>query len=890
ILAVALVTTLTVDLGPALREQAERGGSAYIQRPMRIGRLGVLLWRGRFFVEDLVIEGLTPESRPFLTAKRIDISMPWSTLFNRRVVFDAIEMTDWRMYVETLPDGRHNFPKFTRDTPRQRSAWTTTLQYVRAHRGEFMYEDHGTPWSVVSRNLDVIVARPTSEYRGSASFSNGTVLIQEYEPMRADMETTFRIVDGTIVLDDIDLRTDGAVSRLTGVVDAARWPEQTYQIQSHYDFPTMRKIFFARDNFELSGEGDFTGTFHLFREVIDGRSRTGRELQGTFTSRELGVDDYRFQDLNGQVRWVPESLKVTDASASLYGGTADFTYTMAPLGDRAVRPTYAFDAQYADVDLNRFTDFLELRGIRLAGRASGRNLLEWPSGQFAQARGAGDVHVTPPAGRRVMTRVPLAEISPGVDEAVPLALFDRTPLVAPVPVAADLSYSYNADDVELTAGRFATPETFVEFEGRTAYGEASLIPFHVTSADWQASDRFLAGLMTAFGAPTSAIPIGGYGTFDGTMEGSFGQPRITGMFAGERMRAFDVVWGSARGGVVIENSYADVSDVVISAGDSQITTSGRFSLGYPRRDGGEEINAIVRIIRRPLVDLKHAFELDDYDVEGLFSGEFHVYGRYTAPLGFGNMAIVDGVAYGEAFQTAQAGLRLEGEGVRLDNIAIVKSSGRGTGAAYVGFDGTYSFNFDAERIPVGSLALASGASTPPLSGVLDFAASGSGTFDVPRYDVRGTVRDLFVGDEGIGQVAGQININGDLLTTRIEAASPRLAVSGSGQVELSAMDADLLFNVADTSLDPYIRAFQPDLSPFTSAIASGNIRVTGPLNNIDELLVETTVDRLEIRFFDYRIVNAQPIELALDRHSIRVPDLRLVGEDTELNVSGVVNL
>ena len=36
--------------------------------------------------------------------------MPWSTLFNRRVVFDAIEMSDWRMFVEVLPDGRHNFP------------------------------------------------------------------------------------------------------------------------------------------------------------------------------------------------------------------------------------------------------------------------------------------------------------------------------------------------------------------------------------------------------------------------------------------------------------------------------------------------------------------------------------------------------------------------------------------------------------------------------------------------------------------------------------------------------------------------------------------------------------------------------------------------------------
>ena len=53
--------------------------------------------------------------------------------------------------------------------------------------------------------------------------------------------------------------------------------------------------------------------------------------------------------------------------------------------------------------------------------------------------------------------------------------------------------------------------------------------------------------MTAFGNPTNAIPIGGYGTFDGVMLNSFSRPRIEGTFAGERMRAFDVDWGSGKG-------------------------------------------------------------------------------------------------------------------------------------------------------------------------------------------------------------------------------------------------------------------------------------------------------------------------------------------------------
>ena len=126
--------------------------------------------------------------------------------------------------------------------------------------------------------------------------------------------------------------------------------------------------------------------------------------------------------------------------------------------------------------------------------------------------------------------------------------------------------------------------------------------------------------MTAFGSPTNAVAIGGYGSFDGTMEGSFGRPRIVGTFTGERMQAFDVVWGSATGTAVIENSYVDVKDVAIRSGDSTIVTTGRFSLGYPRADRGEEINAIIRITRRPVADLRHSFELDDYDLDGLRAG------------------------------------------------------------------------------------------------------------------------------------------------------------------------------------------------------------------------------------------------------------------------------
>ena len=93
-------------------------------------------------------------------------------------------------------------------------------------------------------------------------------------------------------------------------------------------------------------------------------------------------------------------------------------------------------------------------------------------------------------------------------------------------------------------------------------------------------------------------------------------------------------------------------------------------------------------------------------MEGLVSGDFHLYGPYETPFGFGKLVIEHGIAYGETFERATSSLRFEGNGVRLDSLDIHKSGGGVTGAAFVGWDGNYSFNADGARIPVESLKTA----------------------------------------------------------------------------------------------------------------------------------------------------------------------------------------
>ena len=94
----------------------------------------------------------------------------------------------------------------------------------------------------------------------------------------------------------------------------------------------------------------------------------------------------------------------------------------------------------------------------------------------------------------------------------------------------------------------------------------------------------------------------------------------------------------------------------------------------------------------------------------------------------------------------------------------------------------------------------------------------------------------------------------------------------------------------ETSLDPYVRFFEPRLSPFTNAVVGGTVRVSGELADMNHLLVDASVEQLDLKLFDYQLRNSGPIELALDRNVVRIEQLKLEGEGTALEVTGTVGL
>ena len=203
-------------------------------------------------------------------------------------------------------------------------------------------------------NLEVAI-RKADTYRGTADFDKATIQIARFEPMWARATSRFRIDGGKIVVEGIDLVTDGAVSHAVGEVDTSRWPEQTYAVRSRIDFPRMKELFWAQTCSRSPGR---RVRRHL--PPVQGRPRALRPLRQPRDAPErlalrrhgrvAGLDARRFE--------------VMKTRSGFYGGKLAIDFSMKPLGD-PVRPGIArLETAYEDVDVATVMEARAFAGLR----------------------------------------------------------------------------------------------------------------------------------------------------------------------------------------------------------------------------------------------------------------------------------------------------------------------------------------------------------------------------------------------------------------------------------------------------------------------------------------------------------------------------------------------
>jgi translocation and assembly module TamB len=461
----------------------------------------------------------------------------------------------------------------------------------------------------------------------------------------------------------------------------------------------------------------------------------------------------------------------------------------------------------------------------------------------------------------------------------------RTPLDGRVEWSAEDGIQ-TFERVELT-----TPEMNGRVSGSVDVDDHADLSVEGETTDLVATDDLFTRVRRALGN-REAHPTGftGSGSFRGRWRGTTSLPIFQGRFAGRDIHYVGVDWGRAEWAGTLDTGAESVESrsLRLRKGDAEIWWDGRTEIGwYGVRDA---IEGEARLSQWPVEDVVTFMEWD-LDATGTVSGVATARGRRSEPVGEARVRARDGLYYGVPYDEATIEARWRGR------VAEVTAGELRLGGGAVDFrgsltdDGVLDGSAEMVDVDLGTVLPRPGpevAFAGRLSGQLVL----QGTLVRPRLQAKLTSPRLFLGDEGIGALdAGVVGVGDGKLAIDGRCRSGRLDLDLTGSVGAAPPhDTDLRLSARDTSLDPFVRALKPTLPETVGLVASGQVRISGPLARPAELRAEAIVPDLRLLVPDYPIGARDPVRFVLEGGRLRLGDFHLAGEGTDLEVSGGVDL
>jgi translocation and assembly module TamB len=490
----------------------------------------------------------------------------------------------------------------------------------------------------------------------------------------------------------------------------------------------------------------------------------------------------------------------------------------------------------------------------------------------------GDVDLSWPKGR---TR--------SLTGRVALALAERAD--GRLPLAGRLDW--RAEDGRQTYERLALAGRGldVRVSGEVDAEDRTRLELAVETDDLTAAETALTRIRRALGSP-EAQPAGfsGGGRFRGRWGGTLDWPVFEGHFDGSELGYAGVTWGEASwsGGFDTAAEAVTSRPLRLRKAGAEIEWEGRAEIGWlGLRDA---LSGRARATAWPLADLARFMEWD-VAASGQVTGVASVRGRRSAPEGEAEGNARSGRFNGVAYDEARLESRWKPRRAEVTRGELRLGGGSVSFSGSVTDDGVYDGSGEMNGVDMSAL-VAMPAATPSLGGRVSGSLLLQGTLTRPRLVATLTSPRIFLGDEGVGALEARLTGAGDgrvILDGRCRSGRVDLTLKGAAFATLPYA-ADLTLAARATSLDPFLRALQPQLPHGIALVASGEAHIQGPLARPAELHAEATLPELELLMADFPVRAREPVQLRLARGRLELDRLHLGGEGTDLSVDGAADL
>ena len=318
-----------------------------------------------------------------------------------------------------------------------------------------------------------------------------------------------------------------------------------------------------------------------------------------------------------------------------------------------------------------------------------------------------------------------------------------------------------------------------------------------------------------------------------------------------------VVWiGEVDGAVLLTESAKATRD------GAWLDLAGSMETGF----WGEEDHLAMRaeFDRWPAEDFVEAFGWD-IEFTGPLHGRAELRGRRSRLVGSAEVSSPEGSYLGVPFSDLDARLNLHGGVTEVTALEAAVGNGRLAVRGSLTDLGSYDGTLTLDAVDAG-LLLGTEGETPGWGGRLSGEVTLQGPLDRPRLVANLRSRRLFYGDEGVGALEARLLGRGDGdIVVDMALTSPRLSFEARGRVAATApYQAELQLSASETSLDPFVRVFQPGLPGALALIASGDAALRGPLLHPSELEGAIRIHGLELLLPELQLRMPEPVTVTLE--------------------------
>jgi translocation and assembly module TamB len=308
-------------------------------------------------------------------------------------------------------------------------------------------------------------------------------------------------------------------------------------------------------------------------------------------------------------------------------------------------------------------------------------------------------------------------------------------------------------------------------------------------------------------------------------------------------------------------------------------------------DGGMGLDAKVQLADAQMVDmLQIAGQQGKVPLTGTIALNAHAVGTLEDLSGGGHVSLVNGVAYGEPYESAVADLTVQGKDVEASWV-VLKLHGMeiaGNGGYDMGSEHVHG-HVEANNIVLSKFVTVQKAKAS-ADGVLSVVADANGTLTQPALKANVKLANVTYQGQALGEAVAAVHSEGKTMYFTANSALVGAKLDAAGQMQLDG-DYQMQAKVTMAGLDigRPMAMFGAGTMKAQSLI-DGVATVNGPLKTPKALSGEAAFSQVDVKLQGIELKAAEPLRIGLHDGVATLEQVHITGQDTDMRASGTAEV